>query len=333
MRNTFANVFYELGRHDPRLAVVVADISPAGSLEKFRQEFPERFINVGVAEQVMIGMCAGMALRGLRPFAYTIATFALFRPFEFVRDDLCYNNLPVTVVGIGGGVTYSTLGGTHHAQEDIAIATAIPNMAVIAPCDPAETREATLWCAGQERGPVYLRLGKAGEPVLTGEALDPWAFGKIRYLRKGTDVCILSYGTILKMAAEVGARLAARGKGVSLVSAHTLKPLDVEGVAEVLRGHPHVVVIEETAPQGGLGPRVKQIAWDTGASCRLDTFSLEDAFHHSYGSHGDLLAVHGLSVESILARLDGAPGGDALPGPAPASRGVIAHDAERIARR
>jgi transketolase C-terminal domain/subunit len=108
------------GREDKRL-VVVADISPAGSIAKFREEFPDRFVNTGVAEQIMIGLAAGMALRGLRPFAYTIATFALYRPFEFVRDDIAYQELPVTVVGIGGGVNYSTLGGTHHAMEDIAI--------------------------------------------------------------------------------------------------------------------------------------------------------------------------------------------------------------------
>ncbi len=128
MRNTFADTFYELAREDPRLCVVVADISPAGSMARFREEFPERFINTGVAEQSMIGIAAGMALRGLRPFAYTIATFTLYRPFEFVRSDLCYQDLAVTIVGIGGGVTYSTLGGTHHAQEDVAIATAIPGL-------------------------------------------------------------------------------------------------------------------------------------------------------------------------------------------------------------
>ena len=166
VRNKFAETFYELGKADPRLCVIVADISPAGSIAKFRQDFPDRFINTGVAEQIMIGMAAGMAQRGLRPFAYTIATFTLYRPFEMVRDDLCYQNLPVTIVGIGGGVTYSTLGGTHHAQEDVSIACSIPNMNVIAPCDPAETEAATRWCAQQEIGPVYLRLGKAGEPDL-----------------------------------------------------------------------------------------------------------------------------------------------------------------------
>src|SRR5690349_782673 len=146
MRNMFADAFFEAGLRDPRLVMVVADISPAGSIARFREEFPDRFVNTGVAEQVMIGMCAGMAQRGLRPFAYTIATFTLYRPFEMVRDDLCYQNLPVTIVGIGGGVTYSTLGGTHHAQEDVAVACALPNMTVLAPCDPAETRDMTRWC-------------------------------------------------------------------------------------------------------------------------------------------------------------------------------------------
>ena len=200
MRNKFADVFYALGKADPRLAIIVADISPAGSIAKFREEFPDRFVNTGVAEQVMIGMCAGMAQRGMRPFAYTIATFTLYRPFEFVRDDICYQNLPVTLVGIGGGVTYSTLGATHHAMEDISIAGAIPNMRIIAPCDPLETEAATRWCATQEEGPVYLRLGKAGEPVLTADAAEPWTFGRPNVIEKGDDVCILSYGPIMGLA-------------------------------------------------------------------------------------------------------------------------------------
>lgn len=304
MRNNFAETFYEAGKRDPRLCLVVADISPAGGIDKFRNEFPDRFVNTGVAEQIMIGMVAGMALRGLRPFAYTIATFALFRPYEMIRDDLCYQNLPVTVVGIGGGVNYSTLGGTHHAQEDVAIACSIPNMSVIAPCDPAETRVATQWLTTQERGPVYFRLGKAGEPDLTKNAIDPWEFGRLRYLSRGTDVCILSYGPIMKLASDVADTFRKKGRSVSVVSTHTLKPLDVEGISRALHDHQHVIVIEELAPYGGLGPRVKAIAWDSKARCRLDTFALEDAFHHVYGSHGELLAAHGLSLDTILAKLE-----------------------------
>jgi transketolase len=304
MRNTFADTFYELAREDRRLAIVVADISPAGSIARFREEFPERFVNTGVAEQIMIGLCAGMALRGMRPFAYTIATFTLYRPFEMVRDDLGYQELPVTIVGIGGGVTYSTLGGTHHAMEDVAVASAIPSMTVIAPCDPLETRLATQWCATENQsGPVYLRLGKAGEPVLTKDAVEPFRPGRIRYLQKGDDVCIMAYGPTMKMAFDLAGRLAAEGDSVSVVSCHTIKPLDRDGVAEALHSHRRVVVMEEHVPHGGLGSRVKEIAWDTRAPCSLDAFSLQDRFIHVHGSHEELLAAHGFDLDTIHTAL------------------------------
>lgn len=301
MRNNFAEAFHEAADKDPLLTMVVADISPAGAMDKFRKAHPARFVNTGVAEQIMIGIAAGMAAKGLRPFAYTIATFTLYRPFEFVRDDLCYQNLPVTLVGIGGGVTYSTLGGTHHAQEDIAIASALPNMGVVAPCDPAETRAATKFLVSEPRyaqGPIYLRLGKAGEPDLTAKA-EPFEHGKLRYLQRGSDVCVVGYGPILKTGVDLARRFEAAGKSVSIVSCHTLKPLDEAGVREMLAAHGHVVVIEEMAPYGGLGPRVKALAWDARANCRLDAFSLKDEFIHVYGSHGDLLAAHGLSIDAL----------------------------------
>jgi transketolase len=302
MRNTFAESLYEAATKNPDVYIVVSDISPAGSMAKFSTEYPERFINVGVAEQSMIGICAGLALKGCQPFAYTIATFSLYRPFEMVRDDLGYQNLPVTVVGMGAGVIYSTLGGTHHTMEDIAIAGAIPNMQIIAPCDPAECTEATRWCATQKNGPLYLRIGKAGEPDLTKGA-EAWKFGKIRYLRRGTDVCILTYGCITKMATQVADQLQAQGKSVSLVSVHTVKPLDREGIADALKRHKHVIVIEEHVPQGGLAPQTKQIAWDMQATCKLDTFTLKDKFIHNYGSWEDLLAAHGISVPIIMAKV------------------------------
>jgi transketolase len=302
MRDRFANTFYQLGKEDERLAVIVADISPAGSIVKFREEFPDRFINTGVAEQVMIGMAAGMAQRGMRPFAYTIATFALFRPFEMVRLDLGYQNLPVTVVGIGGGVSYSTLGGTHHAMEDIAVASVIPNMQVVAPCDPDEVDLMTRYLAIESMRPTYMRLGKAGEPILTARA-DPFVFGKLRYLQRGSDICILSYSTAVKEALEIAAAVKEGGKSVSVISVHTIKPLDRPGVEDALRSHPHVVVIEEHVPHGGLGSRVKEIAWEIKAGCRLDHFSLQDDFIHSYGSHDSLLECHAMSNRQILEKI------------------------------
>ena len=302
MRNTFANTFYEAAKQDPRLCIVVADISPAGSMEKLRKEYPRRFVNTGVAEQIMIGMCAGMAMRGLKPFAYTIATFALFRPYEFIRDDLCYQGLPVTVVGVGGGVTYSTLGGTHHAMEDVAIASALPNMRVIAPCDPEEAKAATHYCIGQEEGPVYLRLGKAGEPVLTKDAA-PFEFGKVRLIREGKDALVLGYGPTLKMAIDAASLLQEKGVSVAVASVHTLKPLDREGIAKLLGKYAKVVVLEEMVPHGCLADAVKVIAWESGARCKVQPITLKHEFIHTYGKHEELLAAHGISLQALVSQL------------------------------
>jgi transketolase len=305
VRDTFARTLYQVAKKKPNVFIVVADISPAGSMAAFRDEFPERFINVGVAEQTMISLCAGLALRGCTPFAYTIATFSLYRPFEQVRVDLCYQNLPVTVVGIGGGVSYSGLGGTHHAQEDIAVAGAIPNMAIIAPCDPLETEAAT-WACAERNGPTYLRLGKAGEPNLTADAAEPFEFGKVRLIKDAADVCIISYGPIMKMAFDVAARIEREtGRTVALVSAHTLKPLDVDGIARLLARFETVAVVEEHSERGGLGGQVKQIAWDQRATCALHTFALKDEFIHEFGAHSDLLRAHGLTADAIFDAIVG----------------------------
>ena len=303
MRNAFADALYEAAMEDERVSLVVADISPVGPMADFQKNCGDRFINTGVAEQTMIGICAGMAIKGLRPFAYTIATFTLYRPFEMVRDDLCYQNLPVTVVGMGSGIVYSTLGGTHHSQEDIAIAGALPNMQILTPCDPLETHEMTRWCAIENQGPMYFKFGKAGEPVLTADALDPFEFGKIRRLRQGKDICILSHGAIMSMALEVADELEKEGASASVINVHTLKPIDREGIARALREHSKVIVIEEHAPRGGLAPMTKQIAWDEKATCDLHTFTLKDEFIHCYGSHDELRAMHGLDKETILAAI------------------------------
>jgi transketolase len=304
MRNKFADAIYEVGKKDDRICVLVADLSPAGSMMNFREEFPERFVNCGVAEQSMIGIAAGMALNGMRPFCYSIATFSLYRPFEMIRDDLCYQNLPVTVIGMGAGVIYSTLGGTHHTMEDIAIASAIPNMTVLAPCDPIEMNLATTWCATRSEGPVYMRLGKAGEPDLTFDAVDPFEIGKVRCLKKGTDTAIMSYGITVSMAMELSEKLEELDVSVSVYSCHTIKPLDINGIIEILSSHEKVVILEEHVPHGGLGSRIKEIAFDNVSNCEVRAFSLKDEFIHCYGDHQELLSAHGFSIEEIMKNLD-----------------------------
>tara|TARA_B110000971_G_scaffold24762_1_gene22293 strand:+ start:7 stop:918 length:912 start_codon:yes stop_codon:yes gene_type:complete len=303
MRNNFAEVLYEEGKKDNKICVVVADISPAGSIQKFRNEFPDRFINCGVAEQSMIGIAAGLALKGFRPFCYTIATFTLYRPFEMVRVDLCYQNLPVTIIGMGAGAIYSTLGGTHHTIEDVAVACALPNMTVIAPCDPSEMRDATRWCATKSNGPVYMRLGKVGEPDITENAIDKFEFGKIRYIKKGNDIAIISYGITVKMALDLSEELKKKEKSVSVISCHTIKPLDKLGIKKILNKYQSVYILEEHVPHGGLSSRVKEIASDENTKAELKSFTLKDEFIHFYGSHQELLEKHGLSVKQILKKI------------------------------
>lgn len=236
MRDAFADAVYDAAKTDPRVCVVVADISPAGSMERFRSDFPDRFINVGVAEQAMIGVAAGMALRGMRPFCYTIAPFALFRPLEFIRCDLAYQRLPVVVVGMGAGLSYGALGPTHHATEDVEVACAVPELALVAPCDPPDVRAAVRWCLRQS-GPVYVRLGKAGEPDLPNAAAP---FEDLRWLRgtRANTRMILTYGPVAARAVSAAYW--------SVATLRVLKPLDREKLRDIV-GRGHVLVLEEAS--------------------------------------------------------------------------------------
>lgn len=301
MRNKFADTVYEIGSKDKRICVLVADISPAGSMVYFREKFPERFVNTGVAEQSMIGIAAGLALNGMRPFCYTIATFSLFRPFEMIRVDLAYQNLPVTVIGMGAGIIYSTLGSTHHTMEDISIASAVPNLTVLAPCDPLEMAEATRWCATKSSGPVYMRLGKAGEPDLTGKCSSKFNIGDIRLIREGDDIVLLSYGTILKKVLEAADALEKLGKSVAVVNVHTLKPIDKVGLSGILKKFNKVIVIEEHVAHGGLSSKLKELAYECSSRTVIKVFHLKDEFIHFYGSYDGLLEKHGISVERIIS--------------------------------
>jgi transketolase len=184
-------------------------------------------------------------------------------------------------------------------------------MRVIAPCDPAEAEAATRFCATDAKGPTYLRLAKAGEPDLTADAVQPFVPGKVRYLRRGDgDTVLLSYGAIMKMVVEIADALEAQGESVSIMSVHTLKPLDEDGIAEALHTHRRAVVIEEHSPRGGLSGRVKEIALDTSAPASVKAFALKDEFVHLYGSHADLLRAHGLAPDIILETLAAAPASD-----------------------
>ena len=269
------------------------------AISKFSEKFPKQFINCGVAEQSMIAISAGLAMEGFRPFCYTIATFSIFRPYEMVRIDLCYQNLPVTIIGMGAGLIYNTLGVTHQTYEDIAITTALPNMQVLAPCDPLEMKEATEWCAYRSKSPTYMRLGKAGEPNLTEMAVDTFEIGKIRYLKKGKDYGFISYGTILNYCIKLDDTLEQKGFKNSVVSCHTLKPLDKKRLIDFLKNHQKIVCIEEHVKAGGLGEKLKALAFDNNINVKFHHYHLQDNFIHFYGSHEELLKKHGIDIKNI----------------------------------
>lgn len=303
MRNALARTLYELAKEDDRIVVLVADISPAGAMEDFRREFPSRFINVGIAEQSMIGLAAGLAQRGYRPFCYTIATFALFRAYEFVRDDLAYQNLPVTVVGMGAGLSYSTLGGTHQAVEDVAVAMACPNLTVLAPCDPAETVECARWCAGRESGgPVYMRLGKAGEPDLTSDARRV-GIGRLHVLHRGEEggACIVGYGPILARALEASRNL---GGSAAVVSTPVVCPVAGDELDWLTTLYGRIVVLEE-ASGAPLAERVRREALFWQSDVQIISICLPRAFPHIHGTREQLLEHFGLTAEKIVEALRG----------------------------
>ncbi len=302
MRDAVARAITEAARERSDVILVVADISPAAALKTFLDENPTRIVDVGVSEQAMIGMAAGLAMTGLRPFCYTIAPFALYRPLEQIRVDLAYQDLPVVVIGVGAGLSYSALGATHHTMEDVAIASAIPNMTVVAPCDPAET-QAAVTASFDLTGPMYLRLGKSGEPTLTAEAPEPFVLGRIRKVRAGAGTAVVGYGPLLAMALRAADDAAT---GAAVYSAHTLKPLDLARIDEILAGHVHVVVLEEHVERGGLGVQVRARAQEVGATTRITTFHLPDEFLHTYGSKDDLIGPVGITHEALVDAIRGA---------------------------
>lgn len=245
----------------------------------------------------MIGLAAGLAQRGFRPFCYTIATFALFRPYEFIRCDLAYQNLPVTIVGMGAGLSYPSLGGTHQAVEDVAVATACPNLTVLAPCDPAETAECVRWCASRDSGgPIYLRIGKVGEPDIESVTEHGTVPDKVCWLHIGSiadaETIVISYGPIALEALRV-----AKLRGFDMITITKLRPLS-KRLIEIVTQYESIVVVEEASG----APLAKQLGLML-LDVQIESFALPDEFPHAYGTREELLARAGLTAEAILARL------------------------------
>jgi transketolase len=305
MRNAFADEITKLGAEDPRVVLLSGDIGNK-MFDKFKTAAESRFYNCGVAEANMMGVAAGMALCGLRPVIYTITPFTTTRCFEQIRVDVCYHRAPVTIVGTGAGLSYAELGPTHHSCEDLALLRALPGMTVLAPCDEVEVRLA-LRAAIAHDGPVYMRIGKKGEPVIHQQPPD-FRIGHAITIRQGENVCLISTGNIMAVVLSAADRLSERGISARVESFHTVKPLDRERLLELFERYPLIAVVEEHGRIGGLGSSIAEwLAEQEAPRARLLSFGTDDVFMHEVGSQEYARDKFGLTADNIstkvLARL------------------------------
>lgn len=296
MRNAFVDQITKLAEQDERIWLITGDLG-FSVLEDFANRFPERFINAGIAEQNMMGLAAGLAQNGAIPFVYSIANFPIMRCLEQVRNDVCYHNLPVKIVTVGGGFTYAAHGYTHLGIEDLAVMRALPNMSVIAPGDPAEAELAIPAILAHD-GPCFLRLGRAGETRLH-QTTPNFALGKAVTVRPGTDGTIMAVGSIVKIALEAANRLQEQGKNIAVLSMASISPIDHDAIIQsVAKGR--LVTLEEHGI-GGLASSVSEVIAQSGLQADLKTLFIKSLPPKVAGSDGDLRQHYGLDAESVMA--------------------------------
>ncbi len=301
MRKEFFNTLLQLARTDPRIFLVVGDVGYS-FVEPFMDEFPARYLNVGVAEQNMIGVSAGLSLSGKVVFCYSIGNFPTLRCLEQIRNDVCYHNADVKIVSTGGGLGYAALGMTHQVTEDIAVMRSLPNMTVIAPGDSVESALATK-AITERPGPFYLRLTRENYPVVHKGPVN-FEIGKAITVREGNDVALISTGGMLNTAVRVAELLEKDGISARVVSMHTIKPLDADAVTRAATETQVVVCMEEHSSIGGLGSAVSEVLSQVvGRKSVLLSASISNPFSKVIGSQEYLRNLHGLTVESIYHRI------------------------------
>ena len=301
MRNAFADEITNLSQEDERVVMLSGDIGNR-LFDRFKEQSVERFYNCGVAEANMMGVAAGLGMSGLRPVVYTITPFTTTRCYEQIRVDVCYHRSPVIIVGTGAGLSYASLGPTHHSLEDIAILRALPGMTVFCPCDALELRGG-LRAALQHDGPVYIRIGKKGEPEIHKD-IPNITFGKSLTMREGKDVCILSTGNVMALTLQAADVLDKQNLSTRVESFHTVKPLDEEILSHVFNKYKAVAVIEEHGMIGGLyGAVAEWYGARKTPTARLLGFGLEDRFYHRVGSQTQLREEGKLTVDHVVGSI------------------------------
>ncbi|MFT5442335.1 MAG: transketolase [Myxococcota bacterium] len=298
MRKMCLDMVYELAKQDERVHFVGSDLGH-GTLEDFQQEYPDRFFMEGISEMNVVGLAAGLAMEGCVPYVNTIATFLTRRCYEQVAMDVCHGNLPVRLIGNGGGLVYAPLGPTHEAIEDIAIMRALPNMTIVAPADAEEMRQ-FMRVSVEHQGPIYIRLAKGYDPIVTNpDAV--FEIGKAVSMREGGDALLVTTGIGLGICLDAAASLAARGVEVGILHMPTIKPLDVATLRSRFEGVRAIVSVEEHSIIGGLGSAVAELIAETGFDIpkQFRRLGLPDVYPGQYGSQASQLEHFGLTATGV----------------------------------
>lgn len=302
MRNAFIRSLTAIAERDPRVMLLTADLGFT-VFENFRDHLPRQFLNVGIAEQNMISVAAGLALTGRRVVVFSIVPFATFRCLEQIRNDLCHQRLPVSIVGVGAGYSYGHLGSSHHALEDIAVMRSLPGMTVISPGDPWEV-EQSVQSMLTLPGPCYLRLGKSGEASVHSVAAPPiFKLGTMIVVRPGNAVTIFATGSVLTVALEAARILSESAIDARVLSVHTLKPIDREAIIAAATETSLLATVEEHGPIGGLRSSVADVIAETGLGTRLLSFSAPEFVSVKTGSQQCLREESGLTPANIASQI------------------------------
>ena len=297
MRREFVEALAAAAGDDERIVLLTGDLG-FSALEPFAERFPTRFFNVGVAEQNMVGLSVGLAEAGFVPYLYSIATFASMRPYEFIRNGPVLHELPVRIVGTGGGLDYGHNGVTHYAVEDIALMRAQPDLTILAPADGRQTRSA-IAAAGLIDRPVYLRLEREGRevPGLDGR----FSLGRAELIGSGTNVLLVTVGSVAHEAVAAVAQLAGDGIDASVAIVSSFNPSPIEDLAEALARVEIAVTVEAHYVDGGLGSLVSEIVAARGLDCRVIRCGLTGMPRGESGSRAHLLGLHGLTAPQLAA--------------------------------
>ena len=298
MRNTWLDTLYTIASKNKKIVFIGSDLG-VGVMNNFRKKFPNRFFMEGISEQHIIGMAAGMAIKGFVPYVNTIATFLTRRCLEQNMIDLCLHNLPVRLVGNGGGLVYSPLGPTHQAIEDIAIMNTMPNMSIFAVCDSNEMKQ-LIYQSQKYKGPMYIRLGRGFEKIVTQKK--KFVIGKIVNLKKPKKITIVSTGSVTQEALRASEILSSQGIQCGVLHVPTLKPFDVKGFIKLLKNVKQIISVEEHIKTGGLGSIILNNLNDYNLlkKIKLTKISLPDNFNTKYGSHDELKSYYGLDHKNII---------------------------------